>query len=450
MPARTERDLTRGSIPRHILALAVPAILSTVVHNLYGLNDIFFSQFVGEDAQTAVSNNLFTLIATFGFVQLSAIGTLTFVARRTGARNEAGADHAARQGIVLSIVLSVATAAIGLASVRWIPALMGMSPAVTEESVRYLTVVFAGLPALFLGPTVESVFRARGDTRTPLFLQIVAVSTNIAGNMVAVLVLRWGVTGLALSTILSRLVHVTVGLSILRAGRVGIRLRRQAGPLLDRGLCRRIVRVSAPIAARTFLFGFIYQIVTGIASDFGTSVQNGLGVGIRIEGLCFFILVGFGLAASPMMGQNLGAGKPERAARGAWTALGMALGPALLFTAVFAIWPDELMDVLTRYPDTKRWGAEYLRIIAVCLPFLAMEVVFGQSFAGAGDTLPPMLIDVPLTAARIPLSLLLANGLGMGPEGIFWAIASTAIGRGVLMTLWFTRGRWKRARPDLD
>ena len=94
--------------------------------------------------------------------------------------------------------------------------------------------------------------------------------------------------------------------------------------------------------------------------------------------------------------------------------------------------------------------AEYLRIISFCLAFTALEVVLAHSFTGAGDTIPPMLVDVPLTAARIPLSYWMAYDLGWGPKGIWWAICVTAMGRGLFMGLWFLRGKWKRHRPDLD
>ncbi|MHC4223226.1 MAG: MATE family efflux transporter, partial [Planctomycetota bacterium] len=189
MRALTGRDLTQGSIPRHIIALAGPAILSTIVHNIYGLNDIYFAQFVGLAGQTAVSNNLFTMIAVFGFVQLASVGTLTLVARRTGAGNEEGADRAARQGLYFALAVSLATALLGHLTAPLIPAAMGMAEEVTRESLRYLRILFSGLPFLFLFPTVESIFRARGDTRTPLLLQIIAVGANLAGNAFAVLVL---------------------------------------------------------------------------------------------------------------------------------------------------------------------------------------------------------------------------------------------------------------------
>jgi len=450
MVRRSGRDLTRGSIPRHIGALALPAILSTLVHNLYGLNDIFFSKFIGLAGQTAVSNNLFTMIVIFGVIQLAAIGTLTLVARRTGSGNEVGADRAARQGLLFTVAISLGAVGVGFFSAPFVPRLMGMAPEVTRDSLVYLRVLFAGLPALFLFPTVESIFRARGDTRTPLYLQLFAVGSNIAGNATAVFLLHTGVEGLAASTILSRVVGAAVGIYWLRKGRVGLSLRRHPGRYFDFALWRRIVRVSLPVGVRTAMFGLVYQVVVGIASFYGTPVQNGLGVGIRVEGLCFFILVGFGLAAGPLVGQNLGAGHPQRAARAAWTTVAMALVPAAVFTGVFLLYPHGLMKLFARDSGTIGYGTQYLRVIAISMIFLDLEVVLANSFVGAGDTLPPVLIDVPLTALRIPLAYLFARTFGWGPAGIWWAISGTAIARGMGIALWFLRGNWKRARPDLD
>ena len=448
MPRPTTLDLTTGSIPRRIVQLAWPAILSTIVHNLYGLNDVYFSQFTGVAGQTAVSNNLFVLIAVFGFIQLAAIGTLTLVARRTGAGNEVGAAQAAKQGLLFSAALSLAAVVTGWFTAPVIPQWMGMAPDVAAESITYLRILFLGLPALFLFPTVESIFRARGDARTPLFLQIIAVGTNVIGNFVAVKVLGAGVAGIAIATILSRIVGSGLGLLMLRGGRTGLDLSRGEGALVDLTVWRRIVLVSAPVGVRTLLFGVIYQVVSRITSEFGTAAQNGLGVGIRVEGLCFFILVGFGLAAGPMVGQNLGAGRPQRAARAAWTAVGMAMVPSLLFTAIFGLAPEAFMSIFAQDAATIAHGTAYLRIVAVCFVFLNLEVVLAHAFVGAGDTLPPMLIDVPLTALRIPLAWWLGSLWGV--QGVWWTISLTAIARGVGMSLWFARGSWQRSRPDLD
>jgi MATE family, multidrug efflux pump len=108
------------------------------------------------------------------------------------------------------------------------------------------------------------------------------------------------------------------------------------------------------------------------------------------------------------------------------------------------------MSLMTNDAASFGHGVHYLRIISVGLMFTAVEVVLAQSFIGAGDTIPPMLVDVPVTALRIPLAAWLSGIPEIGVAGIWWTICGTAIARGVLMAIWFRRNRWKRARPDLD
>jgi Na+-driven multidrug efflux pump len=158
--------------------------------------------------------------------------------------------------------------------------------------------------------------------------------------------------------------------------------------------------------------------------------------------------VGFSIAAGPMVGQNLGARRPDRAERAAWITAGMAVVPALVFTVVFLAVPRWLMTLLAEDPGTIEHGADYLRIVSFSMVFMALEVVLAQGFVGAGDTIPPMVVDVPITVSRIPLAAWLASV--HGPDAIWWVICGTAVGRGVFMALWFSRGRWKRSRPDLD
>ena len=137
------------------------------------------------------------------------------------------------------------------------------------------------------------------------------------------------------------------------------------------------------------------------------------------------------------------------ATRRAVRRLAIAMGVAL-YTALFLLVPRWLMGLLAEDAASIAYGADYLSAVSWSMAFMAVEVVLAQAFVGAGDTIPPAVVDIPITASRIPLACWLAYGLGWGPAGIWWVICGTAVARGVFMGLWFLKGSWKRSRPDLD
>jgi putative MATE family efflux protein len=446
--AAAKQDLTRGSIPRHLLRLAGPASASALLHNLYALNDLFFAgQFLGRDAQAAIASSIFVAILTFAFVTMVSAGALAVVSRLSGAGAEDGeiaseASHALSLGVLVGIVVG----AIGVPLARPIMELMAPGlPGVTAEGTTYLRGVFLGLPAIYLVNVIDSLFRARGTTVVPLLMQIVGVAVNLALNAVAVLVLEWGVAGIAVATIGSRVAASALGLVLIARG--GLRLRV---PLLpparpDAASYRRMLRIGFPAGMRPFLFAAIFMVVSGFVSRIGgVEALGGLTVGIRIEGLCFLLMLGFGLSVAPAVGQNLGAGDTRRAEHAAWAGAGFAAIAGLVVGGLFLLIPRELMSLLSRDPGIQEMGAVYLRIVSVCQIFTALEIAFGQAFTGAGDTVPPLIISTTFTVLRVPGAWLFGDVLGGGILAIWWVINLTAIARGIGMCAWFLRGRWKR------
>ncbi len=217
---------------------------------------------------------------------------------------------------------------------------------------------------------------------------------------------------------------------------------------LDLGAARRILAIGLPAGLRPFLFASIFLVVSGLVSRFGEEGLAALVVGIRIEGTCFLLMFGFGQAVSPTVGQNLGAGKPDRAARAAWIGAGYAAAAGAVVGLAFFLWADELMSLMTKPEqiEVRRLGAQYLRIVAVCQILTALEITFGQAFIGAGNTLPPLLIASTFTVMRIPGCWLFGSVLDGGLLAMWWVITITAMLRGVGMPLWFMRGAWKTHR----
>jgi putative MATE family efflux protein len=440
------QDLTHGSIPRHLVRLAAPAVLSSLLHNLYSINDLFFAgYFVGKDAQAAVGASLFVTIMTFAFATMVSIGAMAIVSRLSGSRaDDAEIAGEVRHGITLALLFGGVIGAIGYPLARPIMVLMaGGLEGIVEQGTIYLRGIFLGLPIIFMVPTVDSMYRARGTTAVPLLMEVFAVCANFVLNAVAVLVLDLGVAGIAVATVGSRLAASAIGIFLIARG--GLRLHIPLVPFMRpcRAAYRRILRIGFPAGMRPFLFAVIFMVILSFVARFGENTHAGLTVGIRIEGICFLLMFGFGTAVAPTVGQNLGAQSPDRATRAAWTGALFAGVAGVLISALFLAIPREMMSLLSPYREVQEIGADYLRIVAICQIFTALEVTLGQAFIGAGNTVPPLLITTFFNLLRIPGTWLFGIVLGGGPIAIWWVINLTAVGRGVGMTVWFRMGRWK-------
>jgi Na+-driven multidrug efflux pump len=186
------------------------------------------------------------------------------------------------------------------------------------------------------------------------------------------------------------------------------------------------------------------MVLARITAPFGTAALAALGVGHRIEAVSYTVCIGFGAAAATVIGQNLGAGKRDRAVRAGRAATLYAIYFTLLAGALFLLLPEELIGLFSRDPAVIRLGAGYLMIVAAAQPFMALELVLESGMAGAGYTARPMLASVLLTGLRVPFALWLSSILGVA--GIWWSIAGTGIARGAAMGAFWRMGAWRRSR----
>jgi len=160
----------------------------------------------------------------------------------------------------------------------------------------------------------------------------------------------------------------------------------------------------------------------------------------------FFLALGFSVAAATCIGQNLGAQKPERAARAGWIASKTVAAILAVFSLAFYLFPSQISSVFTPDPGTIHASASYLKILSISQVFMGLEIVLAGAMGGAGDTVPPMVIFVPLNIARIPLAYFLADSAGLGISGVWWAISATSILKGILIAYWFSLGYWKKKK----
>jgi putative MATE family efflux protein len=443
-------DITSAPVDRALVRLAGPAIVAKALYAVLGLVDVFWVGRLGAAPVAAVNTGFFTSWILQAATALTAAGILAHVARHIGAGNRARAGHAAAQGLALGAWLG---ALLGL--VVWFTAptlfdLLGTTDAVRAPGIDYLRILFLAAPLTFSWVNCEAVMRAAGNTRTPLLIITVMVLVN--GVLDPLLIFgvgpfpQLGVFGAGLATAIAQAVAVLLFVTRAAARHPSFPLTNPTLLRIDWNLAPRILRIGIPVMAVGVLYSWIYLFLSGVAARLGTLELAVLGLGNRAETLTYLVSSGFGMATASVVGQNLGAGSPERASRAAWHSVLWMGAYGMLVGVVLVLWPREVLAVFTSDPGVLETGATYTRILGLCQGLMAIEIVLEHAFVGAGDTLPPMLISVPINVLRVPLVFALVYGFGAGIVSIAWLLSITAALRGVLAAAWFSRGRWKEKK----
>jgi putative MATE family efflux protein len=444
---KQENYLLTGSIVRGLLSLGIPVILSLLLQTAFNIIDTIWIGRLGDSALAAVSTGGFVLWSVFALAEMVAIGVTAMVARFVGAGDQRQAALFAGQGIWLGVMASIVIGGVGLLVAPGVFAFMGTASDVTQQGIAYLNVLFWGMSSLILFFGLNAIYRGNGDTKTPMKLLFMSVLIN--GVLDPFLIFGWGpfpalgVVGAAYATVISRLIGVGVGLRILLRRKDWLRWRDFDGRWLNFPMMWRILRIGIPASMAGFVVCVVYIFLTRVTTTFGTPAVAALGAGHRVQSLTYMAGVGVAVAVTTMVGQNLGAKQLERAARTAWTGSAIiALINAAMAVVYFTLSPY-IIRIFISDPDVIRIGANYLKVLAIAEIFMGIETVLDGAFGGAGDTVPPTVISVPLTVARYPLAHYFAVVLWNDINGIWVAIALTGFMRGILIMYWFSRGKWK-------
>ena len=443
MPPR----LTQVSLTHAIIQLSWPAITTMMLVNVFHLVDAFWVGKLGTQALGGMTASAFLVWCFYSAGLLIGTGVNAMVARRVGEERNQEAGRAAAHGLLLALAAAAVVMAVGLSAQLPVLASLDLGPEVVEAGVAYLTPILLGFPAITLWYGVDAIFRGSGDTRMPMIILGASLVFNAILDPLLIFGIgpfpALGIAGAGWATAAAHVMSVAMGLFLLRSR--AVRPSLSAGGL-DPQIFLSLLRIGTPIGVTTLLFSLIYLALTPVIAQVGSAAVAAIGVGHRLEGISYYSCMGFSTAAATLVGQNLGAGKPERAARAAWltTAIsGTVLGG---FVLIFLIFAPQLISIFSSDPDVIAQGALYLRIVAVFEVAMAPELVLEGAFSGAGNSIPPMIIGVPLTAARIPLAHLLSRVLGWGASGIWWAISITTLLKGAAMMIWFSAGRWKHTQ----
>ena len=442
----TEQDFTEGSLNRAVGLLAVPMVLEMIGESLFAVTDAFFVARLGSDALAAVGLTESMLEIIYAVAIGLSMATTAMVARRIGEKNEDGAARAAVQAIVIGMVMALI---LGAAGAIWAPqllGLMGASPETVAAGSSYTRVLYGGMATVLLLFLNNAIYRGAGDATTAMRALWIANAINLVLDPCLIFGLgpfpEMGLVGAAVATTIGR------GTGVLYqfwGFRRGLRIHIEREDLaVNPSVIRSLLRLSAGGVSQLLVTTASYVVLIRILASFGSAVLAGYVVAIRT--VIFIILPAWGLsnAAATLVGQNLGAGKPERAERAVWLTGAWNMGFMVLVTLVFVGFARPIVEVFTIDPEASPVGVEALTIISYGYIFYAWGMVMMQAFNGAGDTVTPTRINIVcFWFFEIPLAYALAGPLGMGPTGVFWAISLSYSLSAVVGVLLFRRGKWK-------
>jgi len=463
-------DPTRAPWKR-ALALAWPAAALQALHLAVNLSDRWLAGNASVGPSTdqlalqAAQTTCFYLSWMAGALGIVAsAGASALVARLTGGGNRDGANAACHQALLLAAAAGIVGAAVGGGLLDELLRALQLDGDAGAYASDYLRVTFLLLPVQLVGGTAGACLAAAGDTRTPLWIGVGVMLVNLPLAWIGFRGLGdWpglGFAGIAWGTGISQALGTFAVLGVLAAGRAGLRL---AFDLLrpDWSLLRRLLRISLPAAVESLSMVVGQMFFLAVVNGLGDAARAGHGIALGWETVAETFGLAFGVAANVLVGQNLGAGRPDEARRCGLAAYGLGAAGMSLVGAVFYSLAAPLFRLFCPHPEQAaivEAGVPVLRLVAFSMPMLASCHILAAALRGAGDTRFPLvftaagffLVRLPLTvwltwpAVTLPIGTV--EGWGLGLYGCWLAMQADIWFRGTLFLARFASGRWSGTR----
>jgi putative MATE family efflux protein len=442
-----ELDFTSGSIRKAIFLLAVPMILEMLMESVFALVDILYVSNVSVNAVATIglTESVVTLVYALA-IGLSMAAT-AIVARRTGEKDEKGANEAAMQAIILGVLVALLISIPGILYPKEILAFMGGEPDLIKEGYGYTQILIGGNITIMLLFLINAIFRGAGNASMAMWTLVLSNGLNIILDPIFIFGLgpvpEFGVKGAAIATTIGRGTAVVFQLFLLFYGwgriKLGIKdIVFRAGVMLN------MVRISLGGIGQFLIGTSSWVVLMRFMSEFGSEVLAGYTISIRV--LMFTLMPSWGMsnAAATLVGQNLGAKQPERAAKSVWKTGKYNAIFMLAVSFAYLLFAPQIIRIFSDAPAVVTYGALSLQIITAGYLFYAYGMVVIQAFNGAGDTVTPTKINFfCFWLFQLPLAYLAAFILDWGPVGVFVAITLAEVLIAIIGILYFRKGKWK-------
>ncbi len=447
---RSDRDWTQGSILKNLLLLSWPMVITNSLMMLGPTIDMIWLGKLGSAAIAGVGVSGMAVMLLNSMMMGLAQGMRAVIARFVGAGDNESANHSAQQAFAICAVFSVVMAIVGSFFAEPILVLLGLEEDVVAEGAAYMRVLFIGFASMSYRMLIESIMQASGDTITPMKQTLIYRVIHVV--LCPFLIFGWwifpemGVVGAALTNIISQTIGTLLGVWFLFTGRTRVKMTLKNFSI-DFPMIGRIIKIGFPALISGLQRNATQLILMSFVVPFGTIAVAAHTLNQRIEMILLMPCFALGMAAGVLAGQNLGAGQPERAEKGAWLAVGMVQGIMVLFSIAILLGAEYFVRIFSSEPDLIETAATFLRIAVSGYIVLSFVAVFMNSLQGAGDTVPPMVVSVlTVLLITLPGAYFLPKMTGLGVLGIRWAMAAEMVVQAVIFVFYFRTGRWKTRR----
>lgn len=443
--------LTEGGLSRGLLRLSWPMFVSALLQNLQSVIDLFWVGRLGSEAVAALAIAGTILMLLFPVVMGVSMGTVAMVARAIGAGRPDEAGEVAGQSMLLALIFGLIFGAVGYGCSGMLCQTLGAAPEVAPLAITYLRISFLGAFTVFMLFVGNSALQGAGNSTIPMYAMGMATLLNL--GLDPVLIFGWfglprlGVAGAAIATVLAQSAAVLLVMIVLHRGQVAGMHAHLGRWRLRANLAWRLIRIGTPSSGQMLSRSLMALVLMRIVAETGTAAVAAYGIGLRFHMIVLMPAFTLGNAVATIVGQNLGAGQPQRAARAAWLATGIDAGIMAVAAIILYLAAAPLMAIFASNPEVVQVGVGYLRTVSPFYLFAAPAIVLGRALMGAGDTMGSMVCTIlGLWGVQVPLAIWLSRVIEPPTQGVWWAIAAAVTVHGLLIIAWFETGRWKSCR----
>lgn len=447
------KDITEGNILFNILYMGIPSMVGFSAMTIYGLINIYWVGRLGTLHVAAVTLVGSILWVFSSFNQIVGTGSVALIARRYGEKRFEETARVIKQTMLLKIIIPILFIYPLVFFLEKVMILMQADKEVIKFGIDYGIIVLLGQPPIFLAFTIYTALRGIGEAPKSMYIMLFSTILNFILDPILMLDLEYhhiffgfsmGIKGAALSTIISSLVSIVIGLYLFCSGKVNLDFQWKKDWLFDFKTMFSIMKIGLPAGIENFVRSFSAWVIMLFISSFGSIVVTAFGFSRRILELSVMFSIGLGMGNSAIVGQCLGAKKPERADKTATVASKTIFIFQTIFSLLEIIYAKQIVALFSSDPQVIETGIVILSIMCLFQPFVGAQIVYGSTFKGAGNTLPPLVItSMTHWLMEVPLVIILIKFFNCGASYIWYASVFAQVVGFLNIYIWFKQGRWK-------